>query len=95
MKTKISNILLTLNALILLLLILAVVIREPVYITDNSPANIYNGSSFESVQINENKIAVIFSSDSHSNYGEILVLEFDDESSTFNESGSYDIFLGE
>lgn len=94
MKEKSTKILLIINACFLLLLLLLLIQKEPTYIeSQTQPNNFSSSSSFESVQLNDNIIAVIDSDINSRSYGDITVLEYDLEANTFNIVTTFDFFL--
>lgn len=96
MNEKSTKNLLILNAVILLILLVVLIRKEPVYVTSQQQSSVVtSGSSFESVQLDDDIIAIIHSDFNSSNYGEIRVLQYDAEQNSFNEVTDYNIFSEE
>ncbi|SFC01547.1 hypothetical protein SAMN04488102_102203 [Alkalibacterium subtropicum] len=96
MNEKSTKFLLIINAFLLLALLFILVSKEPVYVSSQTNSTTpSSGSSFESVELGDNLIAIIHSDYNTLRYGEIVVLEYDTDLNTFSEINDYDIFSAE
>ncbi|MGM0524343.1 MAG: hypothetical protein ACQER2_09910 [Bacillota bacterium] len=86
-----------LNAFIIILLsvtLLVVISKEPVVSVHTTPLDTVSvNGSLEVVNLSDNRI-VLFSADVNSgNYGDLIVLEFDEETQSLKEISNQNIYL--
>lgn len=86
-----------LNAFIIILLVITLLIvltKDPIVYVNTTPLDTVSiNGSLEVVNLSENKI-VLFSADVNSgNYGDLIVLEFDEETNSLKEISNQNIYL--
>ena len=92
MKLKMTPLLLTINAILLVFILLLLVFKEPIYVTTEPAQESYAPESpYEVAQLSENIIAILSTGYSSGKFGELIVLEFDPDTDTFNVISNFDI----
>jgi len=92
MKLKMTPLLLTINAILLVFILLLLVFKEPISVTTEPAQESYvPNSSYEVAQLSENIIAIVSTDYYSADFGELIALEFDPDTDTFNVISNFDI----